>query len=235
MGRPRADKLLARRDKNGMLSARRSPASSLSGSRSPYEALYGTTPKIGHLRRFGCQYTSISHLLREARRNSEIDQVSARCLDTCTIPPKSGGYAISTREEPDEQWNAQAWCFRKKRMHTQKNRWKLKNFQIMQTSCTKTIARRGKKRARRGKKRARRGKKRARRGKKRARRGKKKARRGKKRARRGKKRARRGKKKARRGKKIARRGKKIVSETTSSLVQRIGYELLGDTHIYLSQ
>ena len=78
-------------------------------------------------------------------------------------------------------------------MHTQKNRWKLKNFQIMQTNCTKTIARRGKKRARRGKK------------------------------------------KARRGKKRARRGKKIVSETTSSLVQRIGYELLGDTHIYLSQ
>jgi len=85
-------------------------------------------------------------------------------------------------------------------MHTQKNRWKLKNFQIMQTNCTKTIARRGKKRARRGKKKAR-----------------------------------RGKKKARRGKKRARRGKKIVSETTSSLVQRIGYELLGDTHIYLSQ
>ena len=33
---------------------RRSPTSSLSGNRSPYKALYGTIPKIGHLRRFGC-------------------------------------------------------------------------------------------------------------------------------------------------------------------------------------
>jgi len=34
---------------------RRSPTSSLADNRSPYEALYGTVPKIGHLRRFGCR------------------------------------------------------------------------------------------------------------------------------------------------------------------------------------
>jgi len=33
---------------------RRSPILSLMENRSPYEALYGTTPKIGHLGRFGC-------------------------------------------------------------------------------------------------------------------------------------------------------------------------------------
>jgi len=47
----------------------RSPTSSLTDNRSPYEALYGTIPKIGHLRRFGCRvYKHISFAQRTEKK-----------------------------------------------------------------------------------------------------------------------------------------------------------------------
>ena len=48
---------------------RRSPTLSLADNRSPYEALYGTVPKIGHFRRFGCPvYKHIPHVQRMEKK-----------------------------------------------------------------------------------------------------------------------------------------------------------------------
>jgi hypothetical protein len=57
---------------------RRSPTSSLSGNRSPYEALYGTIPKIGHLRRFGCRV--YKHIPPAQRTEKKFGNRSSVCM-----------------------------------------------------------------------------------------------------------------------------------------------------------
>jgi len=57
---------------------RRSPTSSLSGNRSPYEALYGTTPQIGHLRRFGC--CAYKHIPPAQRSEKKFGNRSSVCM-----------------------------------------------------------------------------------------------------------------------------------------------------------
>jgi len=57
---------------------RRSPTSSLSGNRSPYEALYGTTPQIGHLRRFGCR--AYKHIPPAQRSEKKFGNRSSVCM-----------------------------------------------------------------------------------------------------------------------------------------------------------
>jgi transposase InsO family protein len=57
---------------------RRSPTSSLSGNRSPYEALYGTTPQIGHLRRFGCRV--YKHIPPAQRSEKKFGNRSSVCM-----------------------------------------------------------------------------------------------------------------------------------------------------------
>jgi hypothetical protein len=57
---------------------RRSPTSSLSGNRSPYEALYGTTPQIGHLRRFGCRV--YKHIPPAQRNEKKFGNRSNVCM-----------------------------------------------------------------------------------------------------------------------------------------------------------
>jgi hypothetical protein len=57
---------------------RRSPTSSLSGNRSPYEALYGTIPKIGHLRQFGCRV--YKHISPAQRSETKFGNRSSVCM-----------------------------------------------------------------------------------------------------------------------------------------------------------
>ena len=57
---------------------RRSPTSSLTDNRSPYEALYGTTPKIGHLRRFGCR--AYKHIPPAQRTEKKFGNCSSMCM-----------------------------------------------------------------------------------------------------------------------------------------------------------
>jgi len=57
---------------------RRSPTSSLSGNRSPYEALYGTTPQIGHLRRFSCRV--YKHIPPAQRSEKKFGNRSRVCM-----------------------------------------------------------------------------------------------------------------------------------------------------------
>jgi transposase InsO family protein len=57
---------------------RRSPTSSLSGNRSPYEALYGSIPKIGHLRRFGCRV--YKHIPPAQRTEKKFGNRSSVCM-----------------------------------------------------------------------------------------------------------------------------------------------------------
>jgi hypothetical protein len=57
---------------------RRSPTSSLSDNRSPYEALYGTVPKIGHLRRFGCR--AYKHIPPAQRSEKKFGNRSSVCM-----------------------------------------------------------------------------------------------------------------------------------------------------------
>jgi transposase InsO family protein len=57
---------------------RRSPTSSLTDNRSPYEALYGTIPKIGHLRRFGCRV--YKHIPPAQRTEKKFGNRSSMCM-----------------------------------------------------------------------------------------------------------------------------------------------------------
>jgi len=57
---------------------RMSPTSSLTGNRSPYEALYGTIPKIGHLRRFGCRV--YKHISPAQRMEKKFGNRSSICM-----------------------------------------------------------------------------------------------------------------------------------------------------------
>jgi len=57
---------------------RRSPTSSLTDNRSPYEARYGTTPKIGHLRRFGCR--AYKHIPPAQRTEKKFGNRSSMCM-----------------------------------------------------------------------------------------------------------------------------------------------------------
>jgi len=57
---------------------RRSPTSSLTDNRSPYKALYGTIPKIGHLRRFGCR--AYKHIPPALRTEKKFGNRSSMCM-----------------------------------------------------------------------------------------------------------------------------------------------------------
>jgi transposase InsO family protein len=57
---------------------RRSPTSSLSGNRSPYEAVFGTAPRIGHLRRFGCRV--YKHIPPAQRTEKKFGSRSSACM-----------------------------------------------------------------------------------------------------------------------------------------------------------
>jgi len=57
---------------------RGSPTSSLTDNRSPYEALYGTIPKIGHLRRFGCR--AYKHIPAAQRTEKKFGNRSSICM-----------------------------------------------------------------------------------------------------------------------------------------------------------
>jgi len=56
----------------------RSPTSSLMDNRSPYEALYGTIPKIGDLRRFGCR--EYKHIPPNQRTEKKFGNRSSMCM-----------------------------------------------------------------------------------------------------------------------------------------------------------
>ena len=57
---------------------RRSPTSSLTDNWSPYEALYGTVPRIGHLRRFGCR--AYKHIPPAQRTEKKFGNRSSMCM-----------------------------------------------------------------------------------------------------------------------------------------------------------
>ena len=57
---------------------RRSPISSLMDNWSPYGALYGTIPKIGHLRRFGCRV--YKHIPPAQRTEKKFGNRSSMCI-----------------------------------------------------------------------------------------------------------------------------------------------------------
>jgi len=57
---------------------RRSPTSSLTDNRSPYEALYGTVPKIGHLKQFGCRV--YKHIPPGQRMEKKFRNRSSMCM-----------------------------------------------------------------------------------------------------------------------------------------------------------
>jgi len=56
----------------------RSPTLSLTDNWSPYKALYGTIPKIGHLRRFGCQV--YKHIPPVPRTEKKFGNHSSMCM-----------------------------------------------------------------------------------------------------------------------------------------------------------
>jgi len=57
---------------------RRSPTSSLTDNRLPYEVLYGTIPKKGHLRRFGCRV--YKHIPPAQRMEKKFGNHSSMCM-----------------------------------------------------------------------------------------------------------------------------------------------------------
>jgi len=84
----------------------RSPTSSLADSRSPYEALYGTIPKIGHLRRFGCR--AYKHIPPAQRTEKKFGNRSSMCMMlgycwNCFSPLRCGAPTEATPQQRRRQ------------------------------------------------------------------------------------------------------------------------------------
>ena len=108
---------------------RRSPTSSLTDNRSPYEALYGTIPKIGRLRRFGCRL--YKHIPPAQRTEKKFGNRSSMCMML--------GYLHNTTKiwriwdfklgKTGRAVECSSVVFAKKKMRTQKSRRKPLSFQ----------------------------------------------------------------------------------------------------------